>query len=143
MTAVSQRASGTASSSMTGQRIRLARRSEPATVTAFRHHAAAFAAEHGADAELTTDIALAVSEAVTNAIKHAGVGCEAKVELSAAVEGSWLEIRITDQGQRFGELPSDGLGLGLTIIARFCSDFEIFQEGTGTQLLMRFALPIG
>ncbi len=143
MTAVSQRASGAGSSSITGQRIRLARRSEPATVTAFRHHAAAFAAEHGADAELTTDIAIAVSEAVTNAIKHAGAGCEAKVELSAAVEGGWLEIRISDQGERFGELPSDGLGLGLTIIARFSSDFEIFQEGTGTQLLMRFALPIG
>jgi serine/threonine-protein kinase RsbW len=132
----------TGEAAQTEQQIRLVRRSEPTAVTAFRHHAAAFAAEQGAPPELTTDVALAVSEAVTNAVKHAQAGCEANVELHAAVQGGWLVIRISDQGQGFGELPSDGLGLGLTIIARFCSDFEIVQAGVGTQLLMRFALPI-
>lgn len=140
MTAVSPRAG---SSSGTGAQVRLVRHSEPATVTAFRHHAAAFAAEHGASVEQTTNVALAVSEAVTNAVKHAGVGCEAKVELVAVVEDGWLEIRVSDQGERFGGAPSDGLGLGLTIIARFCDDLQIVQEGSGTQVLMRFALPIG
>lgn len=140
MTAVSPRADST---SITGTQIRLVRRSEAASVTAFRHHAAAFAAEHGASAEQTTNVALAVSEAVTNAVKHAGTGCEANVELVAAVEDGWLEIRISDQGEGFGGAPSDGLGLGLMIIARFCDDLKIVQEGNGTQVLMRFALPIG
>ncbi len=122
----------------TRQQIRLVRRSEPATVTAFRHHAAAFAAEHGAGAELTTDVALAVSEAVTNAVKHAQANPECNVELSAAAEGSWLEIRISDQGERPGEDPSGGLGLHL--IANACDDLEIVQEGAGTQVRMLFAV---
>ena len=85
----------------TSEQIRLARRSEPPVVTAFRHHAAAFAAEHGASAELTTNVALAVSEAVTNAVKHAQkTAGEASVELAAAVQDGWLEIRVSDQGER-------------------------------------------
>lgn len=140
MTAVSP---GAGSSSKTGTQIRLVRRSEPDSVTAFRHHAAAFAAEQGASAEQTMNVALAVSEAVTNAVKHARTGCEAKVELVAAVQDDWLEIRVSDQGKGFGGAPSDGLGLGLAIIARFCDDLQIVQEGSGTQVLMRFALPIG
>ena len=141
MTAVSPRAAaGSKNGQTTGEEIRLVRRSEPASVTAFRHHAAAFAAEHGAGPELTSDIAIAVSEAVTNAVKHAHVGCEANVELSAAVRDNWLEIRISDQGASFGGRPSDGLGLGLSIIADSCDDLEIVHEGNGAQVRMLFVL---
>lgn len=120
----------------------LTRPAEPETVTAFRHRAAAFAAEQGADPDLVNDVALAVSEAVTNAVKYAnepqGTG---GVALSASAEEGWLTLRVGDRGTGFGTGSSDGLGLGLAIIARLCDDLKIVQEGAGTQVMMRFVLP--
>lgn len=121
--------------------IKLSFPSEPASVTELRHRAAAFAAEQGAPAELVADVNLAVSEAVTNAVKYAGSTGEAgDLEFSAAAIDNWLELRLTDKGENFGRGSSDGLGLGLTIIARLCDDLKIVQEGKGTSVLMRFAL---
>lgn len=120
----------------------LTRAAEPEAVTAFRHHAAAFAAEQGAGPDLVHDVALVVSEAVTNAVKYAyGSARERVVGLSASVEDGWLTLRVSDRGTGFGAGSSDGLGLGLTIIARLCDDLKIVQEGSGTQVLMRFVLP--
>lgn len=115
--------------------------SEPASVTKLRHRAAAFAAEQGADDRLVADVNLAVSEAVTNAVKYAeGAGDRGDLEFSATARDRWLELRLTDKGESFGKGSSDGLGLGLTIIARLCDDLKIVQEGAGTTVLMRFAL---
>lgn len=119
----------------------ISRLAEPEAVTAFRHRAAAFAAEHGAGADLVTDVVLAVSEAATNAVKYAYPSGEAgTVDLSAVVEDGWLTLRIADRGTGFSPGPSDGLGLGLAIIARLCDDLRIVQEGAGTQVVMRFLL---
>jgi serine/threonine-protein kinase RsbW len=121
--------------------INLLRPSEPASVTALRHKAAAFAEEQGADAALVADVNLAVSEAVTNAVKYASeAGRSNSVGLAAEANGDWLEFRITDEGAKFGKGSADGLGLGLAIIARLCDDLKIIQEGAGTLVLMRFAL---
>jgi serine/threonine-protein kinase RsbW len=120
----------------------LIRPAEPETVTVFRHRAAAFAAEQGAGADLVNDVALAVTEAATNAVKYAyGPSRRGSVELSASTEDGWLTLRVSDRGLGFGEGPSDGLGLGLAIIARVCDQFKVVQEGSGTLVLMRFVLP--
>lgn len=122
----------------------LTRPAVPETVTAFRHRAATFAAEQGAGPDLVNDVSIAVSEAVSNAVKYAyGSGRAGSVSLSASTEDGWLTLRIGDRGEGFGEGPSDGLGLGLTIIARLCDQVKIVQEGAGTQVLMRFLLPRG
>lgn len=113
----------------------------PEAVPVLRHAAADFAAEHGADADLCGDIALAVSEAVTNAVKHSRVHAEEPVRLTAAVADDWLEIQVTDRGAGFGLRESDGLGLGLPTIARLAAQLTISQEGLGTELCMRFPLP--
>src|SRR4029079_3617261 len=103
---------------------------QPASVTALRHRAVAFAREHGAEPEVVADVALAVSEAVTNAVIAASEAEVAgTVELSARVRKPWLEICIRDSGTGFGRGSTDGLGLGLTIIARLCADMKIVQEG--------------
>ncbi|HWN72636.1 MAG TPA: ATP-binding protein [Solirubrobacterales bacterium] len=121
--------------------IKLSFPSEPASVTELRHRAAAFAAEQGADDRLVADVNLAVSEAVTNAVKYASKDDEAgTLEFVASAVGRWLELRLTDKGESFGKGSPDGLGLGLTIIARLCDDLKIVQEGKGTSVLMRFAL---
>jgi serine/threonine-protein kinase RsbW len=114
---------------------------EPASVPTLRHRASQFAAEQGLGQDVVADVALAVSEAVTNAVKYAKVsGAEGVVELSGATRGDWLEMRVRDRGEGFGKGSTDGLGLGLSIIARLCADLKIVQEGDGTEVLMRFPL---
>jgi anti-sigma regulatory factor (Ser/Thr protein kinase) len=114
---------------------------DPEAVPEMRHAAADFAAAHGADTDLCGDIALAVSEAVTNAVKHSRSHVDDQVTLTAAVTEDWLEIRVRDRGAGFGLTESDGLGLGLPTIARLCAHLTISQEGQGTELRMRFPLP--
>ncbi len=113
----------------------------PAAIPALRHAAVAFAAEHGAGEALAADVGLAVSEAVTNAVKHANAREGERVTLAASAGNGWLEIRVIDRGTGFGTEPSDGLGLGLAIIARLSGRLEICQEGRGTELRMGFPLP--
>lgn len=124
-----------------GPQLNLTLPAEPAAVPAFRHRASEFAAEQGVGRDVMADVALAVSEAVTNAVKYAKVAdAEGVVELSAAAEGDWLEVRVRDRGEFFGQGSPDGLGLGLAIIARLCADLKIVQEGDGTEVRMRFPL---
>lgn len=113
----------------------------PEAVPVLRHAAADFAAEHGADTDLCGDIALAVSEAVTNAVKHSQAHADEQVRLTDSVAEDWLEIRVRDRGAGFGLAESDGLGLGLPTIARLAAQFTIVQEGQGTELRMHFPLP--
>lgn len=123
-------------------RLNLRLPAEPASVPAFRRRASQFAAEQGVGGDVVADVALAVSEAVTNAVKYANVSeGQGVVELSAAAEGGWLEVKVRDRGEGFGKGSSDGLGLGLAIIARLCADLKIVQEGDGTEVRMRFPLP--
>lgn len=115
--------------------------SEPGSVTSLRHRAAEFAAAQGAGPALVADVNLAISEAVTNAVKYgAERGGQSSIGLAASATEKSLEFRVTDKGERFGKGSSDGLGLGLAIIARLCDDLQIVQEGVGTTVLMRFAL---
>lgn len=115
---------------------------EPASVPVLRHRAAEFAAEKGVDQPVVDDVALAVSEAVTNAVKYADAAeAEGVVELAGAQRGDWLEVTVRDRGEGFGKGSTDGLGLGLSIIARLCSELTIVQEGDGTEVRMRFPLP--
>jgi serine/threonine-protein kinase RsbW len=113
----------------------------PEAVPALRHAAVDFAAEHGAGLDLRGDVALAVSEAVTNAVKHSLAHEEESVTLVASVAEGWLEIRVRDRGVGFGVAESDGMGLGLPTIARLSAQLTISQEGHGTELQMRFPLP--
>ena len=114
---------------------------EPASVPTLRRRASQFAAEQGVGQDVVADVALAVSEAVTNAVKYANAsGADGIVELTAGRNEGWLEVRVRDRGQGFGKGSSDGLGLGLSIIARLCADLKIVQEGDGTEVLMRFPL---
>jgi anti-sigma regulatory factor (Ser/Thr protein kinase) len=108
-----------------------------------RRAAADLAREHGADDDLAFDVALAVSEAVTNAVKYAygrkGEE-EGKVELSARARDRFLEISVRDWGMGFGTGSSDGLGMGLALIARTSAEMTVDQDGQGTQVRMRFSL---
>ena len=107
---------------------------EPVVVGELRRGVADFARAHGADDDVVDNIALAVSEAVTNAIIHAFVGRQAgHVALTAeAGEGSIL-VRVLDDGRGMTPHPeSPGLGLGLTMMASMATRCDI-RQGPGRQ----------
>jgi serine/threonine-protein kinase RsbW len=88
-------------------------------------------------------IALAVSEAVTNAVIHAYVGQPRVGDVEVLVErhpGNGLEIHVCDEGR--GMLPRDdspGLGFGLPLVARLAQHFRVEARPTGgTAVSMTF-----
>jgi anti-sigma regulatory factor (Ser/Thr protein kinase) len=94
--------------------------------------------------EVTADIALAVTEACTNAVVHAypdGDG-HGTIHITAAhVDGS-LAVTVRDHGGGMApRVDTPGLGVGLPVIAAIAQSVEIgTPEGGGTEVRMRFAL---
>ena len=104
-----------------------------------------FAYKYGVPEPLLSDIRLAVSEAVTNAVLHAFRGrADGTVTASVTLrDAEWVEVRVTDDGS--GMAPrndSPGLGLGLPLIRHLADQFEHRQppDSTGTELWMGFRL---
>ena len=112
-----------------------------ATVPELRWVARDFALDHGADEGLAGDIMLAVSEAVTNAVKHAYPLGGGEVELTATVvAGETLEILVRDIGEGFGANSSEGLGAGLMLMGECADALEIDQGPGGVTVRMEFDL---
>jgi serine/threonine-protein kinase RsbW/stage II sporulation protein AB (anti-sigma F factor) len=107
-----------------------------------RHLVSAFAAEYGADRALLGRIAVAVSEATTNAVVHAYPPDQpGALHVSADVEDAEIEIVIADDGTGLRPASdSGGLGLGMPIIARCCDRFAVRERlPHGTEIWMGFA----
>ena len=98
-----------------------------------RREVEAYAREHGAIDP--AGIALAVSEAVTNAVIHAYVDRPAPGDVEVHVErhpDDGLEIRVCDEGR--GMMPrsdSPGLGVGLPLVAKLAQRFRVETRPTG------------
>ncbi len=120
---------------------------EPGSVGPARRAVADFAVGAGALDALAADVALAVSEAVTNVVVHAyrRRDLPGRVQVVARRVRQELLVNVGDDGD--GLLPrtdSPGLGLGLGIIARVAHAVEFAQRaGGGTELEMRFLLVAG
>jgi serine/threonine-protein kinase RsbW/stage II sporulation protein AB (anti-sigma F factor) len=115
----------------------------PAIVGDVRKAVVAFAIDCGFDD--TGQIALAVSEAITNAVVHAYREADVgDVRVVACHEPDRLVVVVRDYG--LGMLPradSPGLGLGLPLISQMTDDLQIeAAEGTGTLLRMHFMKPV-
>ena len=112
---------------------------QPANVGDLRTAVVEFARELGF--QDTGQIALAVSEAITNVVIHAYVEADVgDVRVVACDRPDRLVVVVRDYGA--GMLPradSPGLGLGLPLISQMTQSFEVHQppEG-GTVLAMRF-----
>jgi serine/threonine-protein kinase RsbW/stage II sporulation protein AB (anti-sigma F factor) len=87
----------------------------------------------GVDGTLRTDIALAVTEAVTNAVLHAYLDARpGPLYVAAGLSGRRLRVSISDCGR--GMVPrndSPGLGVGLSLIRRLSDELTIVPSGTG------------
>src|SRR3954468_10308018 len=96
---------------------------EPASVGIARGHVRRFAQEQGVRAEDVVDVALALTEAVTNAVLHAFIDrAPGTIWVVAATGADELTVTVTDDGR--GMQPradSPGLGLGLPTIGRLAA----------------------
>lgn len=116
----------------------------PGDVRRARELASTFAATAGALGALVSDVRLAVSEAMSNAVVHAygDDAREARVRLSCREEDAELVVSVSDAGTGLrGRPDSPGAGLGLALIARVAQSVEALESaGGGLNLVMRFAL---
>ena len=105
-----------------------------------RHAVADFAREHGAD---PGDVALAVSEGVSNAVIHAFRGRDpGRIDVRAIVDTDRVVVSVSDDGVGVAPNPdSPGLGLGLALIGSLTEGVELRKRpGHGTTLVMRFPI---
>jgi anti-sigma regulatory factor (Ser/Thr protein kinase) len=115
----------------------------PDNVPQLRRMLTSFAAVHGASDEVRKDIALAVSEAVTNAVVHgSGRDPSRSIDVLADVEGGAVEIVVADEGPGLdAAVDSDGLGLGLGLMALSSARFTVRdRQPHGTEVWLRFVL---
>lgn len=108
---------------------------KPQSIAALRHAALAFAVDHGATTSQCQDIALAVSEAVTNTVVHAYRNRDepGAVRLDASTIDGILEIIVSDEGTGLaahGDSP--GLGLGSKLMAQLSERLEV-ESNDGLQ----------
>jgi len=124
------------------ERLELRMQATPAAVPGVRRAVVDFAELHGVG--IPPDVALAVSEAITNAVLHAyrGDGPAGPVRVVACAEHERLVVVVRDYGCGMSPNPdSPGLGLGLAVIGRLATELNIERpdEGGGTRLRMCFA----
>ncbi len=117
-------------------------RAEAASVTAARHAVVEWAGGFGTP---TTDIALATSEAVSNAVVHAFTGREpGRIGIRGNRRGDRLIVTVTDDG--IGMTPnlnSQGLGMGISLISKLAGDVRFDSTTCGTTVSMSFGVASG
>jgi len=108
-----------------------------------RSEMAAIARECGLSDQRVGDVKLAVSEAVSNVVRHAyGRREPGQVIATAHVDSGLLRIVIADTGG--GMAPrsdSPGLGLGLPLMAHLADAIDVVRKAPGTEIHLSFACP--
>jgi serine/threonine-protein kinase RsbW/stage II sporulation protein AB (anti-sigma F factor) len=115
-------------------------------IALLRRAVVAYAGSNGASERQREDIALAVSEALSNAVLHAYVGHDSPgdVGVDAWVDERALRVVVCDDG--VGMLPrtdSPGLGLGLSLIARMTEHLEVESPDAAPGMRLRMTFVIG
>jgi anti-sigma regulatory factor (Ser/Thr protein kinase) len=108
-----------------------------------RDFAARAAAEFGLGAEALYDVKLAISEAVTNAIRHGSRSPDDSVRIFATEESGALVFEVVDSGTfvprvvRRGDLPEGGRGLEFMRVLMDEVDLRPGRQGTLLRLAKR------
>ena len=99
---------------------------------------------HVEDRAVLSDIALAITEATTNAVLHAYRDTDkpGTVAVTAALDGDHVSFSVRDEGSGLApRVDSPGLGLGLGLIAQVADSADVrAPENGGTEVIMRFAV---
>lgn len=121
-------------------RIELNVPARPEHVAGMRAAAREFATRHGVASP--SDVALAVSEGVTNAVVHAYEnGTSGSVRLTAVRTGDEVTFTITDEGCGIRAEPQNpGTGLGTGVMAELARSFTITTSSArGTTVQLTFS----
>jgi anti-sigma regulatory factor (Ser/Thr protein kinase) len=108
-----------------------------------RDFAVRAAAEFGLGAEALHDVKLAVSEAVTNAIRHGSRSADDSVRIVATEESGALVFEVLDTGKfvprvvRRGDLPEGGRGLEFMRVLMDEVDLRPGRQGTLLRMAKR------
>jgi serine/threonine-protein kinase RsbW/stage II sporulation protein AB (anti-sigma F factor) len=101
-----------------------------------------WAQSHVEDRAVLSDIALAITEATTNAVLHAYRDRDepGAVAISADFDGECVNFSVSDEGSGLApRVDSPGLGLGLGLIAQVADSADVRAPETGgTEVIMRF-----
>lgn len=100
-------------------------------------------AAHGVlDDARRTDVAIAVSEAVSNAILHAYADrAPGSVAVEVWTAAGGLTVAVTDRGGGYGpgeRSANTGLGLGLQLMTSLADAVSMRSGGAGTRVVMTF-----
>jgi serine/threonine-protein kinase RsbW len=125
-------------------RVGLSRRvaARPEALPPLRRAVVALAHEAGFARDRVDDVAVAVSEVLTNVVVHA-YRDEQKagpISVAAAIDGESVRVTIRDEGRGFERRDdSPGLGLGLSLVAMIADDLRISPaRPSGTVVALRF-----
>jgi len=86
-------------------------------------------------------VALAVSEAVGNAVRHAYPDAPGNVEITSRVAGDWLEVVVRDWGVGWRPSSDPGLGLGIPLMETMAELSVAPAPGGGCTVSLRFPCP--
>ena len=118
----------------------------PGSIGPLRRSLTAYAQSSGATTQQCEDIALAVSEALSNVVVHAYVGRDSagEIRIGAGLDDGELQVCVCDDGIGMTpRLDSPGLGLGLAIIGRVCERMRVEPVDTATGMCVRMTFAIG
>jgi len=118
----------------------------PESIAPLRRCVVGFAGSRGASDSQREDIALTVSEALSNVVLHAYAGQDSpgSMAVEAWVDGDRLEVTVRDDG--IGMRPRDdspGPGLGLGLIVRLTDHVEVESHNATPGVRMRMTFVIG
>jgi anti-sigma regulatory factor (Ser/Thr protein kinase) len=117
----------------------------PESIAPLRRRIVAYAGDHGASQRQLEDIALAVSEAVSNAVIHAYVGRDpGDVGVDAWVAERRLHVVVSDDGRGMRPRPdSPGLRMGLSLIGLVAERLQLENRMTADGVSVRMTFAIG
>lgn len=121
--------------------VRLEIENRPHNVALVRAALSGLAEASGFDAELTSDIQTAVSEACNNVVLHAYEGAPGPMDITVICGSDLIDVLVADQGTGITRLSSadDHMGLGLALISALADQAEFTSPSDGgTEVRMRF-----
>jgi anti-sigma regulatory factor (Ser/Thr protein kinase) len=127
---------------MVSERVEIEIAAVPPGVPLVRHALRGLLSGLDVDDDVIADIALAVTEACTNAVVHAYPTGGGTISVTASHADGALEVAVRDHGGGMSpRVDTPGLGVGLPVIAAIARSVEIGspQDG-GTEVRMHFAL---
>jgi anti-sigma regulatory factor (Ser/Thr protein kinase) len=95
------------------------------------------------DESVLSDLAVLISEVVTNAVRHGGGGARAHVRIRIELQDDMVTVFVTDPVERFGSsqtpaprLPRSG-GLGLMLLDQLSTRWGVERVDEGTRVWFR------